>query len=135
VPYPGDGRVLGPAQVKNHMEFLRSAVRTAQRLDKPVRPRQAAFTALADPHVFTGPSPVPSVWPRKMIVHGGTVSDRADTIDELKSALGDLVTTVEELLVESVVDSDCHALLRIRAALQEARDAAETLADPEDQPS
>jgi hypothetical protein len=69
-----------------------------------------------------------------MIVHGGTLSERADTIDELKSALGDLVTTVEELMAESVVEADHDALQRVRAALEEARDAAETLADPEERP-
>jgi ElaB/YqjD/DUF883 family membrane-anchored ribosome-binding protein len=53
------------------------------------------------------------------------VSERADKIDELKSSLGELVTTVEELMTESPVGADHELLNRVRAALEEARDLAE----------
>ena len=56
-----------------------------------------------------------------------TVSERADKIDELKSSLGELVTTVEELLAESPGGMDHDQLQRVRAALEEARDVAEAL--------
>jgi hypothetical protein len=64
-----------------------------------------------------------------------TLSERSDTIDELKSALGDLLTTVEELIAGPVIAADHDALQRVRVALEEARDAAETLADPQDRAS
>ena len=61
--------------------------------------------------------------------------DRADKIDDLRSGLDELITTIDELLEDPLGARDRATLATVRAALHHAREVADRLDDQQARPS